>query len=125
MAQQNTAAPPPRRPTPCNRLSGSAALFSFRLRSAMQGRRIVHYRRASALLPLENMSRFHEARFLISVAAPAQFPADVGAEVAFVGRSNSGKSSAINAIVQPRALAPTSKTPRRPPFPNFFYLAPL
>jgi GTP-binding protein len=57
------------------------------------------------------MSRFHGARFLISVAAPAQFPPDVGAEVAFVGRSNSGKSSAINAIAQRRGLARTSKTP--------------
>ena len=71
------------------------------------------------------MSHFHEVRFLISAAAPAQFPPDVGAEVAFVGRSNSGKSSAINAIVQRRALARTSKTPGRTRLLNFFELAPL
>ncbi len=71
------------------------------------------------------MSRFQKARFLISAAAPAQFPPDVGAEVAFVGRSNSGKSSAINAIAQRRGLARTSKTPGRTRLLNFFELAPL
>ena len=71
------------------------------------------------------MSRFGEARFLISAAAPAQFPADVGAEIAFVGRSNAGKSSAINAIVPRQGLARTSKTPGRTRLLNFFELAPL
>src|SRR5262252_140613 len=70
------------------------------------------------------MSRFADARFLTSVAAPAQFPADVGAEVAFAGRSNAGKSSAINAITQRRALARTSKTPGRTRLLNYFELAP-
>ncbi|TLY54263.1 MAG: hypothetical protein E6K50_04590 [Gammaproteobacteria bacterium] len=71
------------------------------------------------------MSRFGETRFLISAAAPAQFPPDAGAEVAFAGRSNAGKSSAINAIAQRRALARTSKTPGRTRLLNFFELAPL
>ena len=57
------------------------------------------------------MSRFPDARFLMSAAAAAQFPADVGSEVAFAGRSNAGKSSAINAITQRQGLARTSKTP--------------
>ena len=70
------------------------------------------------------MSRFREANFLTSVAAPGQFPADVGAEVAFAGRSNAGKSSAINAITQRRALARTSKTPGRTRLLNYFELAP-
>jgi GTP-binding protein len=70
------------------------------------------------------MSRFGEARFLTSVAAPGQFPADVGAEVAFAGRSNAGKSSAINAITQHRGLARTSKTPGRTRLLNYFALAP-
>src|SRR5579862_8198979 len=70
------------------------------------------------------MRRFNGATFLISAAAPAQFPADFGAEVAFVGRSNSGKSSAINAITQHRALARTSKTLGRTRLLNFFELAP-
>ena len=70
------------------------------------------------------MSRFSQAQFLISAAAAAQFPADVGAEVAFVGRSNSGKSSAINAITHRHGLARTSKTPGRTQLLNFFELAP-
>ena len=70
------------------------------------------------------MSRFNDVRFLISAAAPAQFPADVGAEVAFAGRSNAGKSSAINAIAQRQGLAHTSKTPGRTRLLNFFELLP-
>jgi GTP-binding protein len=70
------------------------------------------------------MSRFSAARFLISAAAPAQFPPDIGAEVAFVGRSNAGKSSAINAITHRQGLARTSKTPGRTRLLNFFELAP-
>lgn len=61
---------------------------------------------------------------MLSAAAPAQFPPDEGVEVAFAGRSNAGKSSAINAIVQRRALARTSKTPGRTQLLNFFELAP-
>src|ERR1700722_8078274 len=70
------------------------------------------------------MSRFSEASFLISAAAPAQFPAGVGAEGALVGRPNAGKSSAINAITQRHALARTSKTPGRTQLLNFFELGP-
>jgi len=70
------------------------------------------------------MSRFSQASFLISAAAPAQFPPDVGAEVAFVGRSNAGKSSAINAITHRQGLARTSKTPGRTQLLNFFTLYP-
>jgi GTP-binding protein len=70
------------------------------------------------------MSRFQQARFLVSAAAPAQFPPDGGAEVAFAGRSNAGKSSAINAIVKRHGLARTSKLPGRTRLLNFFELAP-
>jgi GTP-binding protein len=68
------------------------------------------------------VSRFSQGHFLISAAAPEQFPADLGAEVAFVGRSNAGKSSAINAITQRHGLARTSKTPGRTRLLNFFEL---
>lgn len=68
------------------------------------------------------MSRYPAARFLLSAAAAAQFPPDEGAEVAFAGRSNAGKSSAINAIVQRHALARTSKTPGQTRLVNFFAL---
>ena len=69
--------------------------------------------RASSIKGEWIMSRFPRAEFLISAAAPGQFPADHGAEVAFVGRSNSGKSTAINVIVQRHGLARTSKTDRK------------
>lgn len=70
------------------------------------------------------MSRFPTAHFMLSVAAPAQFPPDSGAEVAFAGRSNAGKSSAINALTQRKALARTSKTPGQTRLLNYFELAP-
>jgi len=69
-----------------------------------------------------DVSRFSQGRFLVSAAAPGQFPSDLGAEVAFVGRSNAGKSSAINAITQRHGLARTSKTPGRTRLLNFFEL---
>lgn len=68
------------------------------------------------------MSRYPAASFLVSADRPSGFPADTGAEVAFAGRSNAGKSSAINAIVQRRRLARTSKTPGRTQLINFFAL---
>ena len=70
------------------------------------------------------MSQFPHVRFLLSVAGVEQFPAEPGYEVAFAGRSNSGKSSAINAIVQRNGLARTSKTPGRTKLLNFFELEP-
>lgn len=68
------------------------------------------------------MAVFPRASFLQSANDPAQFVADVGREVAFAGRSNSGKSSAINAILHRRDLARTSKTPGRTQLINFFAL---
>lgn len=70
------------------------------------------------------VSRFPTVEFLLSVAAPAQFPADSGAEVAFAGRSNAGKSSAINALAERKALARTSKTPGQTRLLNYFELEP-
>lgn len=69
------------------------------------------------------MSRFPDVRFMLSVAAATQFPPDVGAEVAFAGRSNAGKSSAINCLVGRRDFARTSKTPGRTQLVNFFALS--
>ena len=70
------------------------------------------------------MAAFPNASFLVSAAAPGQYPVDQGAEVAFAGRSNAGKSSAINAIVGRQGLARTSKTPGRTRLINFFEVAP-
>lgn len=57
---------------------------------------------------------------MLSVARMDQLPPDEGGEVAFCGRSNAGKSSALNAITQQRSLAKTSKTPGRTQLLNFF-----
>jgi GTP-binding protein len=70
------------------------------------------------------MSSYPHARFLTSADEPGQFWVDQGAEVAFAGRSNSGKSSAINTITQRRALARTSKAPGQTRLVNFFELEP-
>ena len=68
------------------------------------------------------MSDYPEARFIKSANEPVQFVPDGGAEVAFAGRSNAGKSSAINVIVNRRQFARTSKTPGRTRLVNFFSL---
>ena len=70
------------------------------------------------------MSQFPRVQFLLSVASVEQFPADTGREVAFAGRSNAGKSSAINAIMGRTGLARTSKTPGRTKLLNFFEVEP-
>ena len=58
--------------------------------------------------------------FIKSAAAPKDFPDDNGREVAFVGRSNSGKSTALNLLAGVRKLARVSKTPGRTQLVNFF-----
>ncbi len=68
------------------------------------------------------MSHYPQAGFIKSANAQQQFVADEGAEVAFAGRSNAGKSSAINVIVGRRQFARTSKTPGRTQLVNFFVL---
>lgn len=65
-----------------------------------------------------------KARFISSSPTARDFPPDRGREVAVAGRSNSGKSSAINRIVGMRKLARVSKTPGRTQSINFFELAP-
>lgn len=65
---------------------------------------------------------FNSARFQVSASKLAECPADEGTEVAFAGRSNAGKSSAINAITTNGKLARTSKTPGRTRLINFFSL---
>jgi GTP-binding protein len=68
------------------------------------------------------MPQFPPVEFLTSSWQPHQFPPDQGAEVAFAGRSNAGKSSALNAITGRKDLARTSKTPGRTQLINFFAL---
>jgi GTP-binding protein len=68
-------------------------------------------------------TNFNSAFFLKSASVLSQCPADEGAEVAFCGRSNAGKSSAINTLTGQRKLARTSKTPGRTQLINFFNLS--
>jgi len=63
-----------------------------------------------------------QASFLKSASAEKDFPNDIGAEIAFCGRSNAGKSSAINTLCRQKSLARTSKTPGRTQLINFFKL---
>ena len=65
-----------------------------------------------------------KARYLGSAHTPAQLPADGGLEVAFAGRSNAGKSSALNALTRQNALARVSKTPGRTQQLVFFEVQP-
>jgi len=68
------------------------------------------------------MSLYQQAQFLTSANHIKQLPDDQGYEVAFAGRSNSGKSSAINVLTNQRSLARTSKTPGRTQLINLFEL---
>jgi ribosome biogenesis GTP-binding protein YsxC/EngB len=70
------------------------------------------------------MAVYPNVRFLTSANELRQLPPDVGAEVAVAGRSNAGKSSAINAITQRKGLARTSKSPGATRLLNFFELEP-
>lgn len=63
---------------------------------------------------------YRSAQFLTSAAKLSQCPPDAGWEVAFAGRSNAGKSSAINSLTHNKKLAKTSKTPGRTQLINFF-----
>jgi GTP-binding protein len=65
---------------------------------------------------------FVHARFLTSAAKPQDFPPEAGPELAFAGRSNVGKSSAINALAGRKRLAFFSKTPGRTQTINFYDL---
>ncbi len=60
------------------------------------------------------------AEFITSAVRPAQYPHDDMPEVAFAGRSNVGKSSLINCLVQRKKLVRTSRTPGRTQLINFF-----
>ena len=70
------------------------------------------------------MSLFQKAVFTTTVANLHDLPIDAEREIAFAGRSNAGKSSAINALANHTRLAYVSKTPGRTQHLNFFSLAP-
>ena len=65
---------------------------------------------------------FRQAKYLTSAFELSQLLPDEGMEIAFAGRSNAGKSSAINCLTQQKGLCKTSKTPGRTQLVNFFAL---
>src|SRR6056297_1051377 len=65
---------------------------------------------------------YRQAHYTVSATQLSELPADTGIEVAFAGRSNAGKSSAINTITEQKSLARISKTPGRTQMINFFNL---
>ena len=67
---------------------------------------------------------FNTVYFLIRALTLQQCPEDTGCEVAFAGRSNAGKSSAINTLTRNKGLARTSKTPGRTQLINHFEIEP-
>jgi GTP-binding protein len=68
---------------------------------------------------------FRQAKFITSAFELSQLLPDEGAEVAFAGRSNAGKSSAINCLTSQKNLCKTSKTPGRTQLINYFEVDPL
>lgn len=63
---------------------------------------------------------YHMTHFVISAPDIRHLPRDEGIEVAFAGRSNAGKSSALNTLTNQKSLARTSKTPGRTQLINLF-----
>lgn len=66
------------------------------------------------------LNRYRQCRYLLSVHQLHQLPPDDGFEIAFAGRSNAGKSSAINCICDQKSLAKTSRTPGHTQAINYF-----
>src|ERR1700675_4236468 len=79
---------------------------------------------AHNLRPPAAMTNYSNVKFMTSAAEAHQLAPDSGREIAFAGRSNSGKSTAINFLTQRAGLARVSRTPGRTQLINFFELAP-
>ncbi|KLV07798.1 GTP-binding protein [Photobacterium aquae] len=67
---------------------------------------------------------YRNTKFITSAPSIRQLPTDAGVEIAFAGRSNAGKSSALNRITDQKSLARTSKTPGRTQLINMFEVVP-
>ena len=79
-------------------------------------------RRSRATYLIARMSLFHRATFFTTAAKLGNLTFNSRAEVAFAGRSNAGKSSAINTLANQKRMAFTSKTPGRTQQLNYFAL---
>src|SRR5690625_129007 len=102
--------------------SGAGPNFKVLITSAVYTVPSVSRQPGSCRMDPSDLEQFRQARFLTSAPDLARSTPDTGAEVAFAGRSNAGKSSAINALTNQRKLARTSKTPGRTRLINFFDL---
>ncbi len=78
------------------------------------------YTKEAVVRSISPPNLLRQAQFLLSVAQTDQLPPDFEAEVAFAGRSNAGKSSALNALTDHKGLAHVSKAPGRTRLINFF-----
>ena len=101
-----------------SRPESGSFIYQFRPLSSMRNPNDTTYISTGAV---PTAGRWRGVRFLYSVNALAQLPPDTGREVAFAGRSNAGKSSAINLLTSQRQLARVSKTPGRTQLLNFFW----
>lgn len=81
---------------------------------------VIQTRLQPSLKQHSDLKTLRKASFLQSAAEFSQCPEDIGWEVAFVGRSNAGKSSVLNRVTDNGRLARTSKTPGRTQLLNFF-----
>ena len=70
------------------------------------------------------LNPLEKAKYLLAAHLPKQLPEDIGHEVAFAGRSNAGKSTALNALTRQNSLARVSKTPGRTQQLVFFEVEP-
>src|SRR3954452_12397131 len=108
----------------CTRADSAHAPAHDRTRHCTENKVLI----PGAILRAEGGSRmalkhpFRQAEFLTTAAEWRQLPVDGAPEIAFAGRSNAGKSSAINALTQRTRLAFVSKTPGRTQHINFFSL---
>lgn len=73
-------------------------------------------------MPIDKPINYQTAKFVISAPDIRKLPSDEGIEIAFAGRSNAGKSSALNTLTRQKSLARTSKTPGRTQLINVFEL---
>lgn len=106
-----------------NRRKKAVALYTTSLQQKKPNLAVTDPEAPSAALARPSQPDYRSARFLTSAAKLAQCPPDEGWEVAFAGRSNAGKSSAINSLTNNKKLAKTSKTPGRTQLINFFELS--
>jgi len=113
-----------------NRAQHSARLLTHRNLALPAARQTCRQPASGAARPLplyrfRNMSLLHQARFFITVNHLRDLPATAVPEVAFAGRSNAGKSTAINILCNQKRLAFSSRTPGRTQHINFFSVAPV